>query len=70
MPMSKKPQNKPDNDNPLKKRLSIPMPEENWLDFKKRELVLLWSDGRETRYALSDARFKEYLEQGCPLKNL
>lgn len=68
--MSKTRSNKPINDNPHKLKLGISVQVENWLDFKKRELVLIWSDGREQRYPLSDARFKEFLEEGAQLRNL
>lgn len=70
MPTSKRQQNKPTNDNPLTVKVRSAIPVENWLDFRKRQLVMGWSDGTETRYDLSDARFKEYLEEGIQLKNL
>lgn len=70
MPTSKRQQNKPENDNPLKAKVKSARPRGNYLDFKKRELVLEWSDGSLSRYPLSDERFKEFLEEGAPLKNL
>ena len=70
--MQKKPRGNSANDNAtgISVGLTVNVPVKNWLDFKKRELVLIWTDGRETRYPLDDQTFKEYLESGTPLRNL
>ena len=70
--MPKKPRGNSANDNwtGISVGFTVNVPVKNWLDFKKRELVLIWTDGRETRYQLDDEMFKEYLESGTPLQNL
>lgn len=70
--MQTKRSTKPKNDNAagINVGININIPIENWLDFKSREFVLLWSNNTETRYKLDDDNFKYYLEKGTPLKNL
>lgn len=70
MRMSQQQPEKPGNDNPLTAKVKSAVPTENWLDFRKRELVLAWSDGTESRYELSDPAFKKFLEEGIQLRNL
>lgn len=70
--LSKPTSKRPPNDNYTGTGISIKMnlPKEYWLDFKKRELVMVWTNGEITRFPVSDARFKEWVEEGITLKNL